>query len=272
MAVQQANLIARYRHIRQSGRLINQGLTRTLSTSAILEGGKKLGILREGVLVFDTEHVTSVLMDFCIHDVREHGMNAIERKLAQAPPAEESEEMRFLQQMRNARFSLYFVEATDPGIGLHLYDLLNHDKVFIVDVNLSDSAQVGLVLASRIVMIDDINMTTGASLPIAVIPWADQREFVDSYVPDIKASAGRDESPEQASELAAMVLRACLKAGAGTHVRYAEPGEESAPEPRSMPERHREWSRPISKFARAKLNKRCPCGSGRKFRNCCGGQ
>jgi hypothetical protein len=270
MTIQHADLIARYQHIRKLSRLINNELVSKFSKNAIDEGGKKLGILRDGILVFDTEDATSVLMDFCVYDVREKGMNAIERKLAEDPPAANSEEMRLLQQMGNAHFSLYIVEATEPGIGLHLCDLLSDDKIFIVDVNLSRSAPVGLVLASRIITIDGISMTTGASLPVAVIPQANRKEFVTRYAPRVKAISGGNESPAQASELAAMLLRTCLKNGAASHVRYAEAEEENGPEPMTMTERQREWSRPLSKSERAKLNKRCPCGSGRKFRNCCG--
>src|SRR5262249_51257737 len=86
MTIQQLDLVARYQHLRQATRPITNQLIGTLSKKALQEAGKKVGILRDGVLVFDSEDDTGVLMDYCLFDFREQGMNAIERRLAHDPP------------------------------------------------------------------------------------------------------------------------------------------------------------------------------------------
>src|SRR5262245_60803023 len=116
MTIQQLDLVARYHHLRQATRPITKQLIGTLSKKALQEAGKKLGILRDGVFVFGSEDATEVVMDFCLFDCREQGMNAIERRLAHDPPPVDSEEMLILQGMRNARYSLFIVEAIQPGV------------------------------------------------------------------------------------------------------------------------------------------------------------
>ena len=270
MTIQQVDLVARYQHLRQATRPITNQLIGTLSKKAMQEAGEKLGILRDGVLVFGSEDETGVLMDYCLFDFREQGMNAIERRLVQDPPPADSEELLILQGLRNARYSLFIVEAIQPGVGLHLRDLLNDVTIFIVDINFSNSAQEGLVLAARIVTIDGINMTTGASLPVAVIPASGRKEFVSRYLPQIRALARQKESPEQASELAAAIIKACLRDGASSRIRYAEPGEKVAREP--MTRRHSAWESAAGARPRVGRNDPCPCGSGKKFKHCCGGR
>ena len=270
MTIQQVDLVARYQHLRQATRPITNQLIGTLSKKAMQEAGEKLGILRDGVLVFGSEDETAVLMDYCLFDFREQGMNAIERRLVQDPPPADSEELLILQGLRNARYSLFIVEAIQPGVGLHLRDLLTDVTIFIVDINFSNSAQEGLVLAARIVTIDGINMTTGASLPVAVIPASEMKEFVHRYLPQIRALAGQKESPEQASELAATIIQACLRDGASSRVRYAEPGEKVEREP--LTTRHSAWESAAGARPRVGRNDPCPCGSGKKFKHCCGGR
>src|SRR5207244_4376895 len=106
-----AALLARYQHLRRVALPLNNRLVETLPKNVLDEGGKKLGILKKNVLVLDTEDEISVLMDFCLYDVRRQGVNAIERYLAESPPPPDSDEMVLLQAMRQARYSLFEVES-----------------------------------------------------------------------------------------------------------------------------------------------------------------
>jgi uncharacterized protein YecA (UPF0149 family) len=68
-------------------------------------------------------------------------------------------------------------------------------------------------------------------------------------------------APEEASNLAATVLSYCLEVGAAEGIAYAKPGELKTPAPRAK--------RP-SKPRRPRANAKCPCGSGKKYGECCG--
>ena len=110
--------LMRYKHLRERAREVNKRLVQTLPRDIIDEGGKKLGILNGNVLKLDTQDMITVLMDFCIYDVRRQGLNAIERFLAKSPPPPGSDDMVILQGMRQARFTMVLLESTEPGVGV----------------------------------------------------------------------------------------------------------------------------------------------------------
>jgi hypothetical protein len=258
---QHAERLTRYQQLRRVGLELNTRLTKTLSKSELDEGGRKLGILQRDVLVLDTEDEIAVLMDYCLHDVRRHGATAVERYLAAPPAAVGADEMVLLQALRQARFSLFAVESSEPGVGVHVRDLLRDEPLFLVDVGLSRSAAVGLVLAARVMAPEGIGMTTGAALPAGVLSPSQRSAFVESLAADFGGTDLRDPSPEEASELAATIIRACLRRGAAERIAYVEPGQEGRPVGRSQA---------LAPARRAGRNDPCPCGSGRKYKRCCG--
>jgi hypothetical protein len=97
-------------------------------------------------------------MDFCLHDVRRNGGNAIERFLAKSPLPPESDEKLILRGKREARYSLFMVEATEPGVGVRVRDLHYDEEAFITDVGFSTSAEVALVMAFRLMTVDGIKI------------------------------------------------------------------------------------------------------------------
>jgi hypothetical protein len=258
---QHAALLPRYKHLRQVGLHLNTRLVKTLPKSVLDEGGRKLGLLKKNVLTLDTEDEIAVLMDYCIHDIRRQGINAVERFLAESPPPAGSDEMVILQAMRQARYSLFIVEATEPGVGVHVRDLLRDEPLFLVDVGFSATGAPGFVLAARITAPEGITQTTGAALPFGVLPPGGQTEVVQGLVGKLKDADFRNLSPAEASELSATIIRTCLQHGAAEHIAYLEPGQALGPGrlPPGLP--------PARRVGR---NERCPCGSGKKFKHCCG--
>jgi hypothetical protein len=177
---QHSELLARYQHLRQIGLQLNNRLVETLSRNVLDEGGKKLGILKKNVLVLDSEDEMAVLMDYCIHNVRRQGVNAIERYLMDSPPSPDSDEMMLLQAMRQARYSLFAVESVEPGVGVHVRDLLGDEPLFLVDVGFSRTAGPGMILAARVMSPGGIGMTTGAALPVGMLSSTERARFVQS--------------------------------------------------------------------------------------------
>jgi hypothetical protein len=236
MTPEQTAILTRYQHLRQVGLALNTRLFRTVGRSGLDEGGKKLGILKKNTLVLDTEDEMAVLADFCIHDVRRKGANAVDRYLAQSPPPADSDEMVFLQALRQARFAVVAVESSEPGFGVHVRDLLRDEPLFLVDVGLSHTARPGLVLAARVMTADGITKTTGAALPVGRLSAAQRAQYVQGLANRLKGADFRQLSPKQASELAAFVLRGCLDAGAAERIGYIDPAAGGSP-PRQPPRR-----------------------------------
>jgi hypothetical protein len=216
-------LLARYKHLREVGLALNNRLMKVVSRKDMDVGGKKLGILKKNVLVLDTEDEIAVFADYCIYDVRRQGMNAVERFLAESPPPPDSDEMVLLQAMRQARFSLFAVESVEPGVGVHVRDLLREEPLFIVDVGFSRSTRAGMVLAARVMAPDGIVCTTGAALPAGVLTAANQATFLQAMAAGFKGKDLRHLSPEKASEFTATVIRTCLRQGAAERIEYVEP-------------------------------------------------
>jgi SEC-C motif len=261
MATEYAGLLPRYKHLRRLGLGLKNRLTKTLTRDVLDEGGKKLGILKRGVLVLDTEDEIAVLMDYCLHDVRRRGVNAVERYLASPPVAPESDELILLQALRQARYSLFVVESAAPGVGVHVRDLLRDEPLFLVDVGLSRSATVGTILASRVMAPEGIGMTTGAGLPLGVLSPSRRAGFLEGLRAAVGGVDFRHLSPEDASKLTATIIRTCLRIGAAEWIEYVEPEQRRRPGSASPA---------LAPAQSVRRNDPCPCGSGKKFKRCCG--
>lgn len=246
-------VLARYRRLRAVGLDLNNRLVARLSKDALYEGGRRLGILHGGTLVFETEDEASVLMDYCLYDVRKNGRNAIEQYLIDSQPEPEADEMDCLRSMQHAIYSLFVVESVERGLGVIVRDLMSQQVFLVVDLGLSSSADPGLVFASRLLHYDGYSMTGGAALPVGVLP-VDQHAAVVTNMslattPD--ADACFDPAP---------LIRACLSGGYSAHVEYQEPRGQT------IRQRRMANGKPSSAAGR---NAPCPCGSGKKFKQCC---
>ena len=144
-----AELLPRYKGLRQSGIELNTRLVETLSRSVINEGGRKLGLLEDDVLLLDTDDELAVLMDYCLHDVRRYGVTAVEAYLEMSPPPPDSDDAILLPALRASYFSLFAVEAVEAGVGVHVRDLLRDERSFLVDVGFSQSVRAHMVLAAQ---------------------------------------------------------------------------------------------------------------------------
>jgi len=247
------DIISRYQHLRTVGRNLNNKLVTRLSKDVLDEGGRKLGILRDGTFVFDSEDETSVLMDYCLYDVRRQGRNTIEQYLIDSPPAPESDEMTCLRAMQRAIYSLFVVESVERGLGVTVQNLLSNEVLLVVDMGFGSTAQPGLVFASRLLPHDGFSMTGGAALPISVLP-TDQR---DAMTKELLATTAPDDDGYFDP---APLIRACLSEGCSSHVQYQEPSGHRVGQQRS----------PNSiRSSTVGRNTPCPCGSGKKFKQCC---
>ena len=252
-AEDRAGIISRYKHLRAVGRNLNHKLVKRLSRDVLYEGGKRLGILENGTLVFNSEDESSVLMDYCIYDVRRKGRNAIDQYLIDSAPVPQSDEMACLRAMQQAIYSLFVVESVIGGFGVIVRDLLSNETILVVDMGLGSTAQPGLVFASRLLFHDGFVITGGAALPISVLP-EDQREAITrDLARAVKADTNGYFDP-------APIIRSCLSQGCSSHVQYQEPTGKLVGQQRASES---------VRSSKAGRNAPCPCGSGKKFKKCC---
>jgi hypothetical protein len=257
-----AEILPAYRQFRQIGLRLNHALIKCLSKAEIQTAGQRLGMLHNGTLIFDSEDETSVLMDYAIHNVQTGGRNAVQKYLAQSSPAPDSNEMVLLKATLKAYYSLFQVIDLEPGTGVTVQDVLRGDTGFMADIGLSGTARRGSVFATRVIPLEEhgFMMSGGAGLPVVPALLIKIKKDLDrAFTPGTDfARLTRD----QESHLAALVIRACLQTGMSSRIAYGMAAENSSP--RKV--------RPIDprEVRRANPNDTCPCGSGKKFKSCCG--
>lgn len=253
-----SGLLERYLRLRDVRFRLNNLLVTTIPTKTLHECGRILGIFRNGTFVFETEDETSVLMEYGIYYPGPDGRNAVARYLEKTPPPPDSDEMVALQEMTHAYYSLFQVVDVERGVGVSVTDLLRGGTGFIVDVGLGSTAIRHMIVATRVVPMEGFLRTAGAALPV-VAPAAERifRELKRSgFHPETLDY--RQITPRQEAEIAAIVIRECRSSGMTSHIAYQPPGARGRPAPL------------VSEPRRVGRNDRCPCGSGRKFKICCG--
>lgn len=107
--IDHARVLERYRRLREVGYRLNNLLANSVPKKTLDECGRILGFLRKGTLVFETEDEAALLMDYCIYDPQPDGSNLVTRFLEKSPLPADSEEMRILQAMTHAYYSLFLV-------------------------------------------------------------------------------------------------------------------------------------------------------------------
>lgn len=260
-----AGIVALYQRLRPVRLRLNNELVGRLSRDALDEGGKKLGILRRGMFVFNNEDESSVLMDYCIYDVYRSGRNAIDQYLEDNSPDPESDEMACLQAMRHSKYALAIVTRIEPGVGCHIQNLYTDEARLLVDMGFSETARTGVLLATRLLDFGAFVTSTGAALPLGVLSNDESEAW------QRKLSSGVYDGREDPAPL----IRGYLERGASSHIRYegstpsrrCDDAEDYRPAGISAQQRRATAKRGSSKPAG---NGRCRCGSGKMFKNCCG--
>jgi SEC-C motif len=253
-----AHLVSTYLRLRKIGMSLNHKLSGSLGKEDIEESARTLGMFKKGTVVFGTEDEVAVLMDYCINDFYKGGRNAVQRMLDEAPPSN-PDELALLRAQTQAWYSIFQVVEVERGAGVLIEDTLRGGTHFMVDVSMGNSSRAGYLMAGRVIPLDSFVMSGGALLPVAGLGAQRLARVLERRLARHRDFA-RMTAAEQ-SDLAATVIRTCLEAGASEYVSYATPGEGK---------KYRNSPGPEPVQVRANRNDPCPCGSGRKYKSCCG--
>jgi len=225
-------LVSRYKETRkiicdlQNGALLNYISEKTLDVC-----GKKLGVLQNKTLVLNDMDQIGVIIDYCIYDYREEGLNAINRYMDDSQLDPDSEKYRVVKAMSESFYTLVQVEDVLPGVGARVNDVMGNKQFLLADLGLSKTAGKGLVVATRL-------------LPAFEHYGTEDGEYIEV---DIR----------QRADLTAAIIRICLQANVSDYIQYEDV------------ENIRVIS-PIHRETRIGKNEQCPCGSGKKYKRCCG--
>jgi len=165
--------LQRYKELRESGRELVSKITKVIPNRILDQVAKEMNILVKGVLVFDSEEGMFSLFDRITFDIIWNGKGAIEHFEAESKHELSEDERKRLNAMKEARFSLFEVVGLNPGVSAYLSDLLSgifaSMRIELTDINMSRTFSVGTLLATRIIRVENICMTSGVSYPFLPI-------------------------------------------------------------------------------------------------------
>ncbi len=253
-------LVNQYKQFRQITRKLHSSLPEYLSKKAFNTCGKKLGLMRRGTLVFNDEQEMAVLMDYCLYDYQEKGSNAISKHMADSKTDTDTDEYKTLRAMSESFYTLIRIEDILPGVGVRVNDLLSERQYLLIDIGFSETAEQGMVIATRLLPFEDFVMTSGAVL--AVDQESLSRLF-DFAFENYGSEDGNyiEVDMRQRAELIAEIIRSCLDARSSSQIIYEDMPDDMEFEPDTEP---------LQPSGRIGRNESCPCGSGKKYKRCCG--
>ena len=253
-------LVNRYKQFRRITRKLHSTLPEYLSKRAFNTCGKKLGIMKNDILVFNDEEEMAVLMDYCIYDYRENGVNAVSQYLADSKLDADSDEYIVLKAMSESFYTLVQVEDVLPGTGVRVNDLLGEKQFLLIDIGFSETAEQEVVIATRILPFEDFVMTSGAALPIDQQALSAIFDFAVEHCGSEDGEYINVDMQEKA-DLTAAIIRLCLNKHSSSHIFYEDVPEDIGIEP---------ITEPLQAAQRIGRNEPCSCGSGKKYKRCCG--
>jgi hypothetical protein len=208
---------------------LNHRIIKTIPRRAYDEVGDAIGILRNGVLEFESEDMASVLMDCCLYDWFQSGKSVVQQYSETHPAVPGTDEQYLLSAYVQAKYRVLVAQSAVADAGLRCQDVLNNEDVFLMDLGLSQSDKGGIAaFATRTVPLGEYWMTTGAGLPVN-----SKKAALDALG---QIASGKQKSFEGPGSVALLIVRACLAAGAASYVTYTSP--EAKPR---QPRHRRRW-------------------------------
>lgn len=250
----------RYKQLRGISREVNHRLMKFLDKHTLDEAAERMGVLVAGTVVADGEATMDMYANYTIHGVFSGELSLCQRVLAEECPYEAgSDERMMLEAMAGSRFMVLKAVRAVPGVGLEAEDLVRGGRLFLADVALSTNDLTGVGVLMQGMDMGEFWMSTGWGVGMAE---AQAQAVVSAMKVYVEGCGGRDFdglSPAARSDfMGACCKEFCATSGqkelmheAATRGRIAEPVVREGP--------------------RVGRNEPCPCGSGKKYKKCCGG-
>ncbi|MEN8236321.1 MAG: hypothetical protein ABFQ95_02045 [Pseudomonadota bacterium] len=165
-------LLKEYNHMRElTNELLGGEMKDFLAGNAFQACGKKLGLLHEKTLYFNSEEELSVLADYCMFYHFVNGKNSINRFAKAKGNSLNPDTKQLLTVLQQAEYAFLAVERTTRHSGVIVRNIFTNQQELLIDNGLSSSAVPGVLLASTILRFPNFIMTTGAALSVnSIIP------------------------------------------------------------------------------------------------------
>jgi hypothetical protein len=210
-------IIDRYRKFRTISRRHNSGAFKCLSSEALMEQARRLGIARGRKLILNTEDELALLYDLTLYGRQGGRKRPLDRYASSQRLPSDSDEARVLDAMLAARFVLIRVERRHPEAGLIVSDLMREEEFWLVDEGMESTAPIGFKMATRVYSPEDFHMAAGVFVPlegVLLMSALERRPFL--------LRMDLDEAVED-RRFAEAIYREAIRAGVMERVRFQDP-------------------------------------------------
>ncbi len=232
----------RYRVLRPQLTRLQNAIVHLVSREDLEASARRLGVWRQGTLVLDSEDEMAVLVDYTLYadpGVRRRLLGEYLR--AHTDPLSD-DEWKLLEAMAKARYALMECNRVVAPAGLMVTDLLRGGTFLLADQSAAKTGAPGAILAAHVLCVEGLHMQTGGSVPVP------DRAALDALCKALPEEEGSFDDLNKDGRLTGRIIRALLRAQVlGRDAYDAEPA-------------------PLA----VSRNAPCPCGSGRKYKRCCG--
>ena len=111
-------------------------------------------------------------------------------------------------------------------MGILVRDLLHRGNHILIDIGLGKYGSRRLTLATRVIPFDGYLMTGGAGLPVT---QAGEDKIGGSLSRILVPTDLRRLTPDQETDLTALIIRTCLESGMGSRIAYGDPDQPTSP-------------------------------------------
>jgi hypothetical protein len=160
-------VIARYRHLREISKQHHNKAFDFLSTSAIMQQARRLGISNGKTLILDSVSEFDLACDLTLYTAPAGRSRALDRYARNLQPPAGSDAALMLDAMRNARFAILEMQCRHPVAGLILTDDARGEDVWLVDEGYETWMEEGMMVATRYYTPKPFSMTAGVSIPLS---------------------------------------------------------------------------------------------------------
>jgi hypothetical protein len=220
-AMSRAEVLARYRHLREMSGRHQQEAVNLLSHDAVLSQARRLGLAIGRTLIIDDVNEFKYVLDLAIHTAPPGRTRAIDRYARAARFVPESDEARMLEAMRNSQFVLFRVERRHETAGLIVTDLVRRKEIWLVDEGMESTSFEGDMFATRIYTLDFFSMTAGAG----VLFDAELLEDLRDEVPQLTRKS--IEAAVDDRRFAEAVFRIAIESGLTERIGFQDPLREA---------------------------------------------
>jgi hypothetical protein len=161
-----ADIIARYRHLRAITKHHHTKTFQYVSTSAMLQQARRLGLSDGRRLFLDSVEVFDLVSDLIVYAAPMGRSRALDRYARSLPAPAGSDEALMLDAMSNARFSILEMQRRHPAAGLILRDDARNEEIWLVDEGYELWMEEGMLVATRYYTPGPFSMTAGVSIPV----------------------------------------------------------------------------------------------------------